>query len=224
MEEVRDETRVNGENVRWEGYESSERQTRDTKDLSLLASRRVSHPFLLLSSPYGRSEPSEERETRGTRGDRDKRGKEREGTRPSTRFISDPLPVRYGHRPVREPDGIGDDTRGTGERQDPERTTAELCEPYPSGLVSPLSLHALSVPFHINSLSFLFVVMWERNVKRIRMKNPVGAGTVALSRLMCFALRLSFTPVPVPSHFVRRNGGKDIGDRPLVIETEPITR
>ena len=28
---------------------------------------------------------------------------------------------------------------------------------------------------HINSLSFLFVVMWERNVKRIRMKNPVGA-------------------------------------------------
>ena len=33
-----------------------------------------------------------------------------------------------------------------------------------------------SVPFHINSLSFLFVVMWERNVKRIRMKNPVGAG------------------------------------------------
>jgi len=37
-------------------------------------------------------------------------------------------------------------------------------------------LHSLSVPFHINSLSFLFVVMWERNVKRIRMKNPVGAG------------------------------------------------
>lgn len=26
----------------------------------------------------------------------------------------------------------------------------------------------------LSYLSFLFVVMWERNVKRIRMKNPVG--------------------------------------------------
>lgn len=34
-----------------------------------------------------------------------------------------------------------------------------------------------AIYFHnLISLSFLFVVMWERNVKRIRMKNPVGAG------------------------------------------------
>lgn len=47
------------------------------------------------------------------------------------------------------------------------------------GLTSQsVSLRFGYAPFHINSLSFLFVVMWERNVKRIRMKNPVGAGSL----------------------------------------------
>jgi hypothetical protein len=74
-------------------------------------------------------------------------------------------------------------------------------------------LHSLYVPFHINSLSFLFVVMWERNVKRIRMKNPVGA----------FAGRSWSVPfAPFPRHFSSLHRAASSSSTPFPLRFTPF--
>ena len=70
------------------------------------------------------------------------------------------------------------ETASSGGEENGRWTANRRNRPWTTGERTYRILHSnsLYVPFHINSLSFLFVVMWERNVKWI--KNPKKSGFI----------------------------------------------